>query len=226
MPSVAGNASSDSNVLLTVTLSRTEFLHALRGSPVQIPLPVIGEPFGHGLVLKNYTGPELEHFRKWFFSRESYTLDLPFLRKPGTNFHIQASVFSLSRVYPIVGNAACVQCSITENGSVFSPQIGAWTGGHDVAAPVATSVVQSMYRFTAERFSLGSFKFGDGEILLPNASNLAEVLGVLRTNDGAFDRYNDAVRRVLPQIWRVNVLPQGNNQRILIWGREALEKVC
>ncbi|HVV43597.1 MAG TPA: AAA family ATPase, partial [Bryobacteraceae bacterium] len=125
VPAVTGQVDPDSIVSLTATLSTSEFLYALRGKRIQIPLPLIGEPFGDNLTLKNYNAPELEKFRNWFFSRETYAVDLAFKRSSDTRFVAQPSLFSLSNLYRIASNAGCVDCTVTENGpGVLGPQIG------------------------------------------------------------------------------------------------------
>jgi hypothetical protein len=77
-----------------------------------------------------------------------------------------------------------------------------------------------VYLFRAERFSLARRAFGTSDILLPDASNLAEVLNKLQGSRNRFARFVDLVRTVLPQIKDVTVLPAVSGQgqvEIRIW---------
>lgn len=77
--------------------------------------------------------------------------------------------------------------------------------------------VGGVYRFKAERFNAGECAFGHSETLSPDAANLAEVLLVLQSNTVKFERYNELVRAVFPQIVRVTVQPFNNRVRVLVW---------
>lgn len=74
--------------------------------------------------------------------------------------------------------------------------------------------------FKAERFNAGTCAFGTNPVLAPNAQNLAEVLSILQGNHRRFERFNNLVHQILPQVQWVSVRPyRGHNQEleIVIW---------
>jgi hypothetical protein len=85
-------------------------------------------------------------------------------------------------------------------------------GGHsdpsnDASLVVAQRALNQIYRFTAERFSMGESPFGYNTVLAPNAQNLPEVLNILTSNPQRFEQFNELVRTILPQVQRVSVRP-------------------
>ncbi|WP_158617570.1 ATP-binding protein [Corallococcus sp. CA049B] len=81
------------------------------------------------------------------------------------------------------------------------------------------SYVSRLYVFKAERLNIGRAPVGAKRQLASDASNLPEVLGVLQGNPSRFQRYNQLVRRVLPQVEHVTVRPvqDGKFVEILVW---------
>lgn len=82
--------------------------------------------------------------------------------------------------------------------------------------------VKNIYRFNAERLNIGICTFGNNSELKPDASNLAEVLAVLQgSNPARFNKLNQYVSDILPQIKRVSVRHQDNsNLEIMVWNIE------
>ncbi|RZO52718.1 MAG: hypothetical protein EVA89_31175 [Sandaracinaceae bacterium] len=77
-----------------------------------------------------------------------------------------------------------------------------------------------VYAFRAERMKVGQCQFGRSTELKPDASNLPEVLNILQHNPARLRRYNEHVRRVLPQISWVSVRPVqsgGGLVEVLVW---------
>jgi hypothetical protein len=90
--------------------------------------------------------------------------------------------------------------------------------GADIGVALAPSFQDRIYRFSAERVGLGTYNFGTASRLLPNASNLAQVLDVLQSNTPKFRYFNELVREVLPQVYQVSVAPKENNLvEIRVW---------
>lgn len=90
----------------------------------------------------------------------------------------------------------------------------------EIGAVVGQMLRSHIYRFSAERFNLGSHQFGQGTTLLPNAANLPEVLNALQANVSKFERLNQLVTEVLPQVRKVSVRPSpkgGNVVEALVW---------
>jgi energy-coupling factor transporter ATP-binding protein EcfA2 len=93
----------------------------------------------------------------------------------------------------------------------------------DVRIPLAQFFRSRIYRFRAERFNLGRYAFGDSPVLLPDASNLPQVLNQLDSNPARFDRLNATVTEILPQVRQVSVRPSGSNQvEILVWSHDPI----
>ncbi|WP_434384870.1 AAA family ATPase [Melittangium boletus] len=78
--------------------------------------------------------------------------------------------------------------------------------------------ISNIYTFRAERLNIGLSLFGDSRELKPDASNLPEVLSNLQSNPTRFQRYNQFVKRVLPQVESVTVRAKGDkNVEIIVW---------
>jgi ABC-type cobalamin/Fe3+-siderophores transport system ATPase subunit len=102
----------------------------------------------------------------------------------------------------------------------IAPQgIASATSDRFVGPRLAAIVQDRIYVFRAERMNIGSSAFGQETRLLPNAANLPEVLSVLQsTNAHRYNRFNEHVSTIFPQITRVSVVPRPNNRvEILIW---------
>jgi putative AbiEii toxin of type IV toxin-antitoxin system len=75
-----------------------------------------------------------------------------------------------------------------------------------------------IFRFTAERLSVGACPFGTNTYLASNAANLAEVLNCLQQNPVRFTEFNRLVHQILPQVQQVTVRPIPNNSvQIIVW---------
>jgi predicted ATPase len=72
------------------------------------------------------------------------------------------------------------------------------------------------YLFKPERYNLGESAFGGSEVLTPDARNLAEVLNSLQGNHARFDKFNNLISRILPQVKRVSVRSMGGFE-VLVW---------
>jgi len=79
-----------------------------------------------------------------------------------------------------------------------------------------------IYSFRAERLNLGRSRFGSARHLLPDASNLPEVVNVLQGSPARFERFNQLVRRVFPSLLRVSARPCGETEvELMLWSEEA-----
>ena len=118
--------------------------------------------------------------------------------------------------YHVVNNSH-VKFTYNINGAISD--CGSFQGAApDIGVALASSLQDRIYRFNAERLGLGSYDFGTGSRLMPNASNLAQVLNVLQSNTPKFRYFNELVREVLPQIYQVSVAPALNNRvEIRVW---------
>jgi predicted ATPase len=89
-----------------------------------------------------------------------------------------------------------------------------------VSTDIAPLLRNRIYRFSAERFSMGRWQFGNHAVLAPNAQNLPEVLNILQANPARFSQLNKNVNQILPQVRQISVRPVVNaNQQleIIVW---------
>ena len=97
---------------------------------------------------------------------------------------------------------------------------GAVTGqdANEIGVALGSLLRQHVYRFSAERFSLGECAVGPGSVLAPNASNLPAVLNTLQANTAKFNEFNSLVSEIMPQVRQVSVIPRPNNRvEVMIW---------
>jgi uncharacterized protein with GYD domain len=82
-------------------------------------------------------------------------------------------------------------------------------------------MAQRIYKFDAERFSVGASAYGASPGLLPDARNLPEVLSVLQGNPSRFQEYSSLVSEIFPTIRAVSVKPTTLNSshplEVLVW---------
>lgn len=80
--------------------------------------------------------------------------------------------------------------------------------------------LKKVYFFKSERLNISASSFGANDILNSNASNLAEVLNILQGNTYRFNRFNQYISTIFPQIKQITVRPNKNNTQqveILAW---------
>jgi predicted ATPase len=94
---------------------------------------------------------------------------------------------------------------------------------------MSSELARRVYYFTALRTPQSEWRFGQGTRLAPNAENLAEVLNAFQANRTEYTKYIALVRRVLPAIKWVSVVPATSDLvQIKVWnvaeetGREDL----
>jgi predicted ATPase len=75
-----------------------------------------------------------------------------------------------------------------------------------------------IYYFKAERLSVAETSIGYDPILAPDASNLAQCLHILQSNPARFDRLNELVNTIFPDVKQITVgfQPTGT-VRVLVW---------
>ena len=90
----------------------------------------------------------------------------------------------------------------------------------DLHLIVAQHCSQSTYSFLAERLNLGTCPFGNNPTLIPNASNLAEVINILQANPLRLQELNDHMANIFGNVFQINARPaskQGNYVEIIVW---------
>lgn len=97
--------------------------------------------------------------------------------------------------------------------------------GDEMGFKIGEYLRRRIFAFRAERYSVGRSEFGVRTELVPNASNLPEVLNTLQGNPKRFLRFNEYVREIFPTIQNVSVLPRGGHLEIAVWTTDpALER--
>lgn len=91
--------------------------------------------------------------------------------------------------------------------------------GTELGAHIGQSFRDHLYFFHAERLKVAERSFGASPVLIQDASNLPEVLNVLQSNMGRFNRFNRLVSDIFPTIRRVAVRPHPStgNLQIVVW---------
>jgi predicted ATPase len=131
-------------------------------------------------------------------------------------------------VYPTAeGNqVAFQQIGIQTNGGFIAHSRVSADVSSDVIVPLAQRLRDRIYRFVAERYSIGECAFGPNTILAPNATNLPEVLDNLTANTARFERFNRTVREILPQVKHISVRNMQGRVQVVVWPHEyATERV-
>ncbi len=98
--------------------------------------------------------------------------------------------------------------------------LGATTDNNsiDFGLELAGIFQRHVYRFNAERMSVGRGSHGAGTQLAPNAANLPEVLSQLQHNTSSFAALNRTLSVILPQVKQVSVRGIGPGQlEIVVW---------
>jgi hypothetical protein len=201
-------------------LAQSEFLEFLLGRQVHLPIPA-NQQFFAPIGTFAHTAEKLNTFREWFFSHESYTLRFSVTSQKGTASNWTFSSYpSFDFSDPRQFGMAC-HVKLDGTTTVISGPLSLNTQ-MEVGQAVADQVSRLIYRFTAERFSLGVCTAGANRTLQPRAANLPEVLDILQANNVAFYHFNKTVKEILPQLGFITVLPYGSQQRkILVWSEVA-----
>jgi len=233
LPSPRSGFDRNSRVDISVTLSRDELLGLLATrdkGEICLPLP----PFGaviRGLNVAASAHPnrpmvksvDMNSFVKWFSSFEKYTFALS-LNGQGENTSWALATFPSFGFYEAPKQQIpYAVCKIDQDHTIqFVTERVINDASIEIGFVVARRLSELIYRFNAERFNTGRSGFGARRNLLPQATNLPEVLGTLQANPVAMERFNDEVRDILPQVSLVSIEPDAEGQQnILVWTDDA-----
>jgi len=205
-----------SRVEISFSLEKDEFIFFLDRLP--LPLAILEA----GTQNSQYT---VELFRAWLYD---YT----------TNAEVNLSVLSSSRVdveHTLITdlafnlylphqeeqkgqyNVIIIKRNINDSIQAYSSSILGL--GQTITVQILPLLVNRIYRFHAERLNVGICRFWYSSELQPNASNLAEVLCILQSsNPHRYERFNQYVSIVLPEIQRISIKPmQADQLEIRVW---------
>ena len=216
-----------SSIFVRFVISGRELIQSLQSinSPVffprpnpNLPSPVGGTPFQSNQV-------EMDRVLQALLQQSEFGFPINFSRdvSRGESWHLDErspnflGFYQLEPPNPNNQNRLGYQAIAKPDGTLFVNGGETWVSP-DVRILVAHQLRSRIYRFQAERFSMGQSPFGSSAVLSSNASNLPEVLNVLDTNPARFQRFNRLITEILPQVRHVSVRPVGSNQvEVLVW---------
>jgi|SRR5579859_605753 len=146
------------------------------------------------------------------------------IRRPGTltcNYQdgkITSAVLTSYNEYP--NSETMVRASVNKEArQIDDPSGGVGGAVVRVEVQVAEILRKKIYTFNAQRPNYGIAPYGLRTELLSDASNLAEVLMSLQGNGTRFERFNQQVHRIFPEIYRISVVPGPSERQaqILVW---------
>ncbi|CAH0301947.1 hypothetical protein ROS9278_04582 [Roseomonas sp. CECT 9278] len=82
---------------------------------------------------------------------------------------------------------------------------------------ISQNIYDQIYVFRAERYNIGTSNIESTENLQPNASNLPSCLLRMTGNVVRFDRLNDHMSEIFPNVFRVVVVPKNSGVNIRVW---------
>lgn len=197
-------------VTLRVEEDERRRLLLLPGQSFWLPFPVKDTRFEgrHPLHYVNQNHEFMAKILQWLLERNTFRIQVT----PGGS--TTSADYPFERTSP--QSAALV---IDPNGEVKAKTtVGNALNDHGPGIHLAAHYRQTAYLFHAERFNLAVCPVGHNDVLTPNASNLAEVLSNLQGNSRRWDRYNEIVARILPNVKRVSVRNIPNNKvELFVW---------
>jgi energy-coupling factor transporter ATP-binding protein EcfA2 len=175
------------------------------GASFQIPAPVHGTSINSVTQFTHPNVSTMTEVLEWILSRDIVHLKMTI--KPGHAVHHDIPSFGLyPTTLPSAGAIQYAQFEVDMEKRPICRGLSNLSGA--VHADVGTFCFQTLrgriYYFKAERYNLGACETGSSTILRPDASNLAEVLANLQSNQSRFRRYNEIVKFVLPQVKQVS----------------------
>jgi energy-coupling factor transporter ATP-binding protein EcfA2 len=206
-------------------------------SRVDITIVASGDDLRRG-ALRMGTGP---HFLPWpsdtpaaneyltkVMARVSTAREIPFRVSAiasGQNRTWHQESYPVTRLYPPridSGAYAMIRFTVDPSKRALVP-INVVAGGSadsEIGLAIAQQLVARIYRFSAERLSLGRAPYSASADLAPDAQNLPAVLSLLQSNPARFRDFNDLVTEVMPTIRAISVRTTRENAReaeVLVW---------
>lgn len=194
-PSITGTSSS---FLAEISLSGEELQEALirTGGQFYIPIENSGD-------------------------RNDYLTELFSKEKLAFKFSISHNNDYVSLNYPSHHNFRYVSnpvaCVVNINNGKISRSHETGNNSDNLIQIFHDLIPRKIYVFRPERYNIGTCEVQDTETLDQNARNLPAVLFRLQGNTARFERFNSHLREIFPSIFRVVVVPQGNQASIRLW---------
>jgi predicted ATPase len=220
-PGVSPNPTSWADV--SFTMHPREVLHLLqphREATWNIAIPALESEFAKDIAFQNRGQDDIQKLLDKIFSLDSLTFKLRWQSKVGW-VCTKIPTFDL---YPTPGPGPhynFLQFRVQPDLSLLA--IGGGMNGpasSDFGQFIAGRIQSRVYRFSAERFNLGSSRHGNNAVLRPDASNLPEALSILQANTHRFGQFNNLLKAILPQVQHVSIRPSPqdvNSVEIIVW---------
>jgi hypothetical protein len=217
IPVEGGVPPPESSVRITFVITRDELLRIVSGEQHNFPAPT------QGTLSYDGSPGSFNRFLEWLLRQSEFRISVRFTRSVGgggAQFVEGDSlgIYRPAEPLPNDVNRTFVQVVFDPAGNATSRAVVTMHPNHDVSFHIAARLQAQIYRFSAERFSLGESPFGTSSVLSADASNLPEVLFGLNANTTRFLRLSDLLHEVLPQVQHVSVRPiDPNKVQILVW---------
>lgn len=222
LPNAYANINPKSKVDITLTFDKQE-LHSLIDRFL-LPLLIFPARTQNEHEGSHDSQIALELFTKWLNTSDLIDLDLSLYSfNYAERIDIINSELAFGIYKPALLNANGQYLSINikrTSEDVFNLYQQTYTQiTETVVYKLLNAFSRLIYRFYAERLNVGICSFGSNFDLKPDASNLAEVLNNLQgKNPKRFERFNQYISIIFPDIKRITLQPRGSNQvEIMVW---------
>jgi predicted ATPase len=225
IPIEGGVPDQISAIDVSVTVSSNEIMEFLfPGSGESLELNLTAVDFTSRFARERLIG-DPKSLIDWFLRAPEHTFMLRLSRYAnGTQgWNVESSPsYGHYEATPLGGTAVSfVRFTLARDGRIAITQTAINADkNNEIGRSIAPQFPRFVYLFRAERFNLARRPFGASDILLPDASNLPEVLNTLQGHRSRFARFIDLVKSVLPQIKDVTVRPAasaGQHVEIRVW---------
>ncbi len=221
IPTAASQPSARCIVDVQLSVSREELVEAIvvPDSEFYLPLPPLGTDVP---TFGRFEEADIDKFKDWVLSRDTYTFHITIQRdSTGEYFIPNPPFFGLCPVQRLgATDLHCARYKVLPDKTFTILSISGVSEQAEIEVAALQRLRARIYSFSAQRYNLGKYQFGNSSELASNASNLASVLGLLQGNPSRFKRFNEHVRRIFPQLQAVSVQAdkhENNVQKILVW---------
>jgi energy-coupling factor transporter ATP-binding protein EcfA2 len=217
-----------SSVDISVSVSREELgrIIAAIGPDARhsFPLPLFPTEFSRGIGYANNEADSVKRLVQWVLDREEQTFTVRLAKGQAETWTaVQVPSSGIYKQQPVAGSGqiwfAAVRIDRQKN--IYVDQVLTGPASVDFGTNIVASLVPRMFRFSAERLNVGTCAVGTNVELAPNAANLAEVLSCLNQNPVLFQRFNQLVHEILPQVQQVTIKQIANQRvQIMVWAHD------
>jgi len=220
MPFPGNVPTQESAVRATLSVTRSELFNALGSAAHSVPQPQTDFPIPGAGPYKAEPGRGTQ-FVNWLSEQPEFLIKvrLGHVNNNETWIAEEGSALCEYPVAPLGQNSSRPSINVMARDNKlsfagFQPGIPS----ANIMTDVAPILRNKIYRFSAERFNVGQSTFGYSAVLLPNASNLPEVINTLNANPERLRQLNSLICKVLPQVRQVSTQPLIQNQvQIIVW---------